>query len=854
MSRIVFVTTELHPLLPGGGGTVVAELSTRLVGEGHEVTVLLVASLDSPDETTPAGARLKIVSPGVPDDDAPTVHLAAARTAAQAVANIVAESAPDLIEFQDFYGLGFWALSRRDELGLESTRIAVRFHGPMDLIYEASGTGHDETDRVQEVECYRMADVVIAPSQPMGELIRDRYQIEPDRVVVGEPPVPQVEAVTYRPAAHPMFTCLGWPSEVKGSPDFLEAALPLLTEHPDLEIRFVGGEGWSSVESRPMERVLRERIPQALRERVHFTGRVPRDRLGEVLATAWAVVIPSRFESFCLAAHEVRRQGLPLILPDLPAFRPYFSEATGAVVYDGTVRGLRSSVSSLLEQPGRLAALAAAPPPPLGDPLSPYQEPLPHIRHPRIQAGLAIRASNGVDKAVEGAAGTRPGGRAARTLLRVIPAPLARSAVRWLPQGLKDRFRRLASWPAEAERRAREERHRAIREQIEAGRFPELDDPEVSVVIPCYDQGRFLDDALVSVFEQSFDSFEIIVVDDGSTDPETKEVLDGLDYPRVRLIRQTNRGLPSARNAGMAAARGRYLVPLDADDELKPRFLEKLHRALEDEPRAAYAHCWAELFGTVDALFATRPFNPYWLTMVDSVIGGVLMRKEAWDEVGGYDETLVGEPEDWEMWIRLMQAGWGQVQVFEPLFRYRKHGVTLGVEGEVRFERGRRALVDRHPELYAPDALRELKREWYPLLTVIGPSNPLPGEAELIGSADGLDVTWGKYVVDLRSVDDAPGSTLRRLVEELEADPDAASAATTGEPPLVVVRRWNLHDPGADSWKELVVDDPAIGPDSPLTLRPRPGWAIPETMASAASSIQRQRPEEEGRLPDLSRW
>jgi GT2 family glycosyltransferase len=403
------------------------------------------------------------------------------------------------------------------------------------------------------------------------------------------------------------------------------------------------------------------------------------------------------------------------------------------------------------------------------------------------------------------------------------------------------------------ERRVQEQRHRGIRERIQAGGFPELEDPEVSVVIPCYNQGRFLADALVSVFEQSFDSFEIIVVDDGSTDPDTVRILDALDFPRVRQLRQANRGLPGARNAGMEVARGRYLVPLDADDQLKPLFVETLLEAIQREPRAAYAHCWGELFGNIDGLFATRPFNPYWLTMVDSVIGCVLMRKEAWYEVGGYDETMVGEPEDWEMWIRLMQAGWGQVQVFEPLFRYRLHGVTLGVQGEVRFERGRRSVADRHRELYSSEGLRDLKQQWSPLMTVIGEANPLPDEAERISDPSGLATTWGKYVVDLRGADDVSAPTLHGLVDRLEADPAAASARTTGEPPVVVSRRWNLHDPDADPWKDLLVDDPATGVGAP-PLSPRAGWTIPKKLRQIYPAVQRQRPEEAGRVPDLSRW
>ena len=129
---------------------------------------------------------------------------------------------------------------------------------------------------------------------------------------------------------------------------------------------------------------------------------------------------------------------------------------------------------------------------------------------------------------------------------------------------------------------------------------PAVEEPAVTVVIPCFNQGRFLHDAIRSVFRQAYDSWEIIVVDDGSTEPHTKAVLRSLGYPRTRIIRQRNQGLPAARNAGMSAARGRYLVPLDADDELGFAFLPGTVDALERNPTAAFAHTWTRLFGNQD--------------------------------------------------------------------------------------------------------------------------------------------------------------------------------------------------------------------------------------------------------------
>src|SRR5215212_10726407 len=107
----------------------------------------------------------------------------------------------------------------------------------------------------------------------------------------------------------------------------------------------------------------------------------------------------------------------------------------------------------------------------------------------------------------------------------------------------------------------------------------------VSVIIPCYNQAHFLGEAIESVISQSYKNFEIIVVDDGSTD-NTSEVASS--YEEVRLVRQQNRGLAGARNRGLGEARGEYVVFLDSDDRLVSEALEVGVRELEAHPECAF--------------------------------------------------------------------------------------------------------------------------------------------------------------------------------------------------------------------------------------------------------------------------
>ena len=115
--------------------------------------------------------------------------------------------------------------------------------------------------------------------------------------------------------------------------------------------------------------------------------------------------------------------------------------------------------------------------------------------------------------------------------------------------------------------------------------------PSVSFVIPCYNLGRYLGEAVQSVLDQTVQDFEILIVDDGSTDLVTQQLLaDGTrpDWPRTRVVHSENRGLPAAKNLGLAQTTAPYVCMLDADDRLDPRFLAVSTGALDSEPNVAF--------------------------------------------------------------------------------------------------------------------------------------------------------------------------------------------------------------------------------------------------------------------------
>jgi len=179
----------------------------------------------------------------------------------------------------------------------------------------------------------------------------------------------------------------------------------------------------------------------------------------------------------------------------------------------------------------------------------------------------------------------------------------------------------------------------------------------VSVIIPCYNQAHFLGDAIESVLAQSYPSFEIIVIDDGSPD-NTAEV--AARYPGVRYVQQTNQGLSAARNTGIRESRGEYLVFLDADDRLLPHALRDGLACFHDHQEAAFVsghHRYINRDGSLRNEYPPTPIDdhPYVALLKRNYIGmhaTVMYTRMVFDEVGTFDTTLKS-CEDYDLYLRI---------------------------------------------------------------------------------------------------------------------------------------------------------------------------------------------------------
>ena len=195
----------------------------------------------------------------------------------------------------------------------------------------------------------------------------------------------------------------------------------------------------------------------------------------------------------------------------------------------------------------------------------------------------------------------------------------------------------------------------------------------VSIIIPCYNDAQFIEQAVASALSQTYPNKEVIVVDDGSNE-ETKAVLKKLEPKITRLITQENQGQSTARNAGIAAASGAYILTLDSDDYFEPSFCEKAISLMDASEEIKLVTCYATL---IHDNGSTQVFKPKGGTIKDflfanQALGTSFFRKEDWKVCGGYDETMRSGFEDWEFFIRLLENGGKTIVVGEALYNYRK--------------------------------------------------------------------------------------------------------------------------------------------------------------------------------------
>ena len=192
----------------------------------------------------------------------------------------------------------------------------------------------------------------------------------------------------------------------------------------------------------------------------------------------------------------------------------------------------------------------------------------------------------------------------------------------------------------------------------------------ISVIIPCFNSGIIINRAINSVNNQTFPEIEILLINDGSDDNETLEILNSYkSFSNIKLINQENLGLSAARNKGALKARGNYLFFLDCDYWIEPRTLELMYAFLKKNKKKVFVFSDIILEGAINKK-VQKEYNLFEQLFINQLPYSILISKENWKKNGGYDEKMRDGYEDWDFNIRLGALKIYGMRLDKPLFHY----------------------------------------------------------------------------------------------------------------------------------------------------------------------------------------
>jgi glycosyltransferase involved in cell wall biosynthesis len=300
--------------------------------------------------------------------------------------------------------------------------------------------------------------------------------------------------------------------------------------------------------------------------------------------------------------------------------------------------------------------------------------------------------------------------------------------------------------------------------------------PAISVVIPCFNQGEFVLAAVASVEDSEGAAFDLVIVNDGSTDPFTMEVLGRLRAVGYRILDQPNRGVSAARNAGIRVTRGRYILPLDADNRIRPSYLRRATDVLDAAPEVGVVYGDAALFGERNGLWRVPEFNLDELAAGNRIGTCAAFRRTVWEQCGGYDEDMEVGWQDWDYWLSVAETGCQFVHIPEVLLDYRvqSESMSSGLYEPQNRRRILESLAAKHAAIFQPRLPRLLAER---------DSNWLQAEARAALLDRSLDEVRGELEAtrrDLQTARDdlhATGSGLEAALSELQAAQGELQAA-----------------------------------------------------------------------------
>lgn len=373
--KICFVSWEFAPTTWGGTGVLISHLVRLLTARGDEVVLVLdvppkfIDQFEAQDRFLfPRPELIKAYQVNQLCEDIPfsreqfgTASEWIAYKFHWAAKKAAEIESPDLVEFFDYCGVGYYAISEKiSQSAYASTRLGIRLHNSIEAMDQFEPVKYDgERDVLYALEhqSLRLAEYTLYPSSAYFHDAYKKIYLENwcGEPVESPPPMAETRLITDTSPDANKILFVGRLFGFKGVDRFIDAAALLLADNPsqpDLQFTLAGYDSKNAPDgSATYAEYLRKRIPPDQQERFEFVGQISQEELQRLLPDVLFAVFPNLFESFGYAIHEMYDAGIPILLNDLPAYKPYFKDGENALIFDGSTRDLAQKMKMLLEDP-----------------------------------------------------------------------------------------------------------------------------------------------------------------------------------------------------------------------------------------------------------------------------------------------------------------------------------------------------------------------------------------------------------------------------------------------------------------------------------------------------------------------
>lgn len=699
--KLWLLTTEYPPQSGGGISTYCWHTARMFAEKSHEVTVFVPAHQSIARKIVQQQDGIRIVYIRADSNEQNSFlgwEAALSYEFSKALKEFQDEEGePDFIEAQEYNGIAYFALQRRllEPGYLPQSTFYITAHAPGFLYLDVNQAPVYQFPYYwtgeMERSALRSADFVLSPSQFLLQALTPYVKLDDVTCeVLRNPFKPYAEYLSYTPRDIVFFGKL---TLQKGALEMLEYCRELWEGGENIILNIIGGEHFFYPKGMEMGEYVRKRFSKYVENKLLvFEGHIPPEQLEERLSKAHVVIVPSVIDNLPYTVLEAMSMG-KIVLAS--------RQGGHAELIDHGLNGFTFTHDS------------------------------------PESFGKALRQILTLDEQKTKSIGAR----ARQTIIDKCGYEIIYAKKMALLRGL-NRKRPANQFPYN---RPRPRTLQPLRKQLTSGLL--------SVVIPYYNLPEYIMECVDSVFNGLLKNFEILIVDDGSTDPDSPQALEAVTakYPSVRIIRKSNQGLAAARNTGAQHATGEFVAFLDADDLIDPAYYTRAVEVLQKFENVSFVGSWLKYFGENDAVWpAFTPEPPYHLVH-NMAHCALICRTDHFLTSGMNDPQMIYGMEDYESSINMVKHGFQGVMLPAVLFHYRVRKGSMA-NSFTRYSRSYlyRLISRKHADFYAEYAAEivNILNANGPGLNYDNPTFPTVLHSQVTSATGTIRYTWRMRFVD----------------------------------------------------------------------------------------------------------